>query len=168
MHAVANTCQNILLASALRLMAHGCDKSVVRMNLACSRADPGSWGVSAASAADFANRFLESRAAYARAANKPWMLEEVGMEVRKRMSRGCIACIGCCPFPSHVVANEHLVRLPRHRTSLRHTGFSSARLSFETAGCHCRALTHAAATHSCPGCSRRPLPTARRQCWSGR
>ena len=43
--------------------------------------DPGSWGIAAASSGDFANQYLDSRAAVARRANKPWILEEVGMEV---------------------------------------------------------------------------------------
>ncbi|KAK9846456.1 hypothetical protein WJX81_004191 [Elliptochloris bilobata] len=65
-------------------------------NLACAAIDfatvhlyPGSWGVAAASAGDFANRYLDSRAAIARAANKPWILEEVGSQgtyVRSRNS----------------------------------------------------------------------------------
>ena len=49
---------------------------------ACAGSDPGSWGIAAASSGDFAYGYLDKCAAVARAANKPWILEEVGSQVR--------------------------------------------------------------------------------------
>ena len=45
-------------------------------------ADPGSWGIPADSVAEFANRFIYSRAQIAEATGKPFILEETGMDVR--------------------------------------------------------------------------------------
>ena len=74
------------------------------MKLACYARRPGQLGHLGGIRGGLCQQFLDSRAAYARAANKPWMLEEVGMEVRQPMSCGCSACIACCPFPSNDVA----------------------------------------------------------------
>lgn len=47
-----------------------------------SAADPGSWGIPAADVAEFANTFIYSRAQIAQALNKPFILEETGVDVR--------------------------------------------------------------------------------------
>ncbi len=52
------------------------------INLLCAHADPGSWGIPADSAAEFANSFIYSRAQIANAIGKPFILEETGMDVR--------------------------------------------------------------------------------------
>ncbi len=44
-------------------------------------ADPGNWQVPAYVASDFANMFVYERAQIAKAANKPFILEETGKEV---------------------------------------------------------------------------------------
>ena len=46
------------------------------------RADPGNWQVPAYVASDFASMFVYERAQIAKAANKPFILEETGKEVR--------------------------------------------------------------------------------------
>ena len=52
------------------------------MSVIYSHADPGNWAVPYFVAADFATDFIYERAKVARAANKPFILEETGKAVK--------------------------------------------------------------------------------------
>lgn len=57
------------------------------------RADPGNWQVPAYVASDFASMFVYERAQIAKAANKPFILEETGKEVRPDRTMRPLVCI---------------------------------------------------------------------------
>ena len=89
----SDACSNVVLPANPCMLTD----SVPNLKVVEAFADPGSWGIPASAAGPFANEFLTDRAAVAHGLNKPYILEETGVDVRNPNN----------PMPHVAVASGH-------------------------------------------------------------